>query len=76
MRVRFWLARPRRYARVEFADGRNSRLLRGVRKIDHAGSFITIRTKDEIYHWHESEVRLVHICSAQVKTVVKKEAPF
>lgn len=76
MRIRYWFARPRRYARIEFANNRVSRLLRGVRKVFHDGAFITIRTKNEVFHWHESEVRLVHIYSAQVKTVVKKEAPF
>jgi len=76
MRIRYWFARPVRYARVEFRDGRSSRVLRSVRRLVHKGCFITLRTRDEVYHWHQSEVRLVHIYSTENKPSVKKEASF
>lgn len=76
MRIRFFRKRPLRFARVEFRDGRGSRILSGVRRLIHKGCFITLRTKDEVFHWHQSEVRLVHVYSAPVKPNVKKEATF
>ena len=76
MRIRYWLARPVRLARVEFRDGRPARLLRGVRRVMHKGAFVTLQTKNELYHWHQAEVRLVHVYAFAPKPQVKKEASF
>ena len=76
MRIRFWFSRPRRFARVEFRDGHPARVLRGIRRMAHEGSFITLRTAHEIYHWHEAEVRFVQIYTGENRPLVKKEASF
>lgn len=70
----FW--RGSKSARVEFRDGRASRVLAGVKKLIHKGGFVTLETRHELYHWHESEVRLVHVYSSVARPAVKKEASF
>jgi hypothetical protein len=76
MNIRFWRKTPERIARVEFRDQKGPRVLRGVKRLVHKGCFITLRTKDELYHWHQSEVRLVHVHRAEQAISVKKEASF
>ena len=76
MRVRYWPWKRPRIARIEFRDDRPPRVLRKVKTLVHKGCFVTLRTADELYHYHQSEVRLVHVSARPIRPAVKKEASF